>query len=120
MEVSKYEELAARFRVLGDPTRLRVFQALRDYAQREETCHADTVRPAGSLSVSEVSQRMGLPISTVSQHLKELKTAGLILTARRGHCIFSWVNPAAVTLVQDYWETETGRGGAAPEVVLPG
>lgn len=120
MEVLEYEVLAVRFRVLRDPTRLRVFQILRDCARSGETGSRGPTRPAGSLSVSEVAQRLGLPLSSVSQHLKQLKTAGLILTARRGHCIFSWVNPLAVTLVQDYWGAETGQGSSALETTPPG
>lgn len=63
------EEVARRFAYLGDPTRLRVLSAL----------HA-----AGEASVGAISDRAGVPLASVSQHLNKLAAGGLVARRRRG------------------------------------
>lgn len=117
VELSKEEVLAALFKALGDPTRLRIFQALR-------CCHADVeiddtgaCRPAGSLSVGEVCCRMDQPMSTISHHLKELRIAGLIQTEKRGRSIYCSVNPAALACIREFVEVEESE--VCPKPVVP-
>ena len=60
--------IAERFRVLGDPTRIRLLDALRD----------------GPLSVRELQSTTGHSQQTVSKHLRVLLTAGLVGRERDG------------------------------------
>ena len=66
------ESLAARFRALSDPTRVAIVNRL---ASTEECCVCDLT------AAFELSQ------PTISHHLKVLRTAGLLVSERRG----SWV-----------------------------
>lgn len=54
--------IAARFRALGDPSRLRILNAIMD----------------GERSVRDIVQATGLEQSNVSRHLGLLRTAGIV------------------------------------------
>jgi ArsR family transcriptional regulator len=60
--------LAARFRLLGEPMRLRILQSL---------CHA-------SKSVNEIVQITGSTQANVSKHLTLLATAGILSRRKEG------------------------------------
>lgn len=66
------EALARFFRILGDPTRLRIVEALLD----------------GERSVSELVQIVGAPQSRVSNHLACLKWCRFAESERRGRKVF--------------------------------
>ena len=61
--------VAKYFRGLGEPTRLRILELLRD---------------EGELSVGELTQRLGVPQPKVSNHLACLRWCGFV-EARREH-----------------------------------
>ena len=64
--------LADLFRLLGDPTRLKiVVSCLRT-----------------PLAVSDIAERLGLSVSLVSHHLRLLKGARLVLADRQGKQIY--------------------------------
>jgi DNA-binding transcriptional ArsR family regulator len=73
---------------LGDPTRRRIFERL-----------ADGPAPVGRLAD-------GLPVSrpAVSQHLRVLKSAGLVSERQVGTRHIYAVEPAAIMAVREYWE----------------
>ena len=54
IEISEEEALAAIFKALGDPTRLRIFQVLRCCNREVLIDEGGDCRPAGSLYVGEV------------------------------------------------------------------
>jgi DNA-binding transcriptional ArsR family regulator len=60
--------LAQIFRVLGDPTRLRIFTTL----QEEE------------LNVTQLCRKLRIPQPTVSHHLGILRMSGLVVNRRNG------------------------------------
>ena len=79
--------LAQIFKALSDKNRLAIFQTIR------EGFDCCTVLPDGSLernvnTVSEIAAEFDLSLSTVSHHLKELRTAGLIVCERRGQRVY--------------------------------
>ena len=90
------QDLARIFRALGDPSRLAIFELVRS------CCREDQGRSAADLknSVSEIAREFDLSLSTVSHHLKELRTAGLILCERRGQHIFCSVDPSVLADVE--------------------
>jgi ArsR family transcriptional regulator len=102
LEMTKEETLAAIFRALGDPTRLRIFEFLRCCNREVEIDEAGDCRPGNALSVGEVCCRLDQAMSTVSHHLKELRLAGLIRTEKRGRWIYCSINPAALALIQEF------------------
>ena len=69
------------FRTLANPVRIRILEVLRD---------------AGSLTVSDIQQQVGVEPSNVSQHLSILRSHGLVVTRREGTSI--WYSVAAPDL----------------------
>jgi ArsR family transcriptional regulator, lead/cadmium/zinc/bismuth-responsive transcriptional repressor len=64
--------LAEMFRLLGEPNRLSIVANCLD----------------GSLSVGEITSRLGLSQSLVSHHLRLLRAARLLKAGRRGKQVF--------------------------------
>ena len=74
------------FRMLADPTRIRVLWAL----------------TRGELSVTELAEKVDKPAPSVSQHLAKLRMARLVRTRREGTTIFySLENEHVSQLVAD-------------------
>lgn len=89
------QDLARIFRALGDPSRLAIFELVRDCCGDEAGHTPSDLRS----SVSEIARQFDLSLSTVSHHLKELRTAGLIRCERRGQHIFCSVDPDVLSVV---------------------
>lgn len=92
------QDLARIFRALGDPSRLAIFELVRECC-REDSGHSTTDLRN---SVSEIAREFDLSLSTVSHHLKELRTAGLIKCERQGQHIFCSVNPEVLGIVEQF------------------
>jgi ArsR family transcriptional regulator len=67
------EQAAERFRLLSDPTRLRLLNEL-DAAEE--------------LPVGELAERAGVGLSNTSKHLHQLERDGLVARRRQGTTIF--------------------------------
>ncbi len=78
------EEQAVLFKVLADPTRLKLLKLL---AQQKET---------HTLCVNELAYLLGITQSAVSQHLRVLRAAGLVKGKRRGYRIHYFTNEFAL------------------------
>lgn len=77
------EAIAAKFKALADPVRLRLFSRVASHPNREAcVCDIQDVR---------VSQ------PTVSHHLKKLREAGLLTSERRGTWFFYRVDLQTLT-----------------------
>ena len=104
-------QIAAMLKALGEPTRLRVFQFLRacccPVAVDEDT---GDVRPVSGPTVGEVCCHVTgheRVTSTFSDHLKDLRVAGLILMERRGKTAVCAVNPAALATLAAFFADTT-------------
>jgi ArsR family transcriptional regulator len=73
-------ELAAMFKALGDPVRLRLLSMIAS-------------RPEGGVCVCELTPAFALSQPTISHHLKLLRQAGLVDCERRGTWVYYWVRP---------------------------
>ena len=80
------EDLAAAFKVLADPGRLRLLSMI---ASSDEACACDLVEPLGK------SQ------PTVSHHLSVLTEAGLLRRERRGKWAYYRVVPERLAVLRD-------------------
>jgi DNA-binding transcriptional ArsR family regulator len=72
--------------VLGDPTRRQIFELL----------------AAGPLSVGELAQRLPVSRPAVSQHLRALKEAGLVVDRAAGTRRIYQVDPTGVAGLRAY------------------
>ncbi len=84
-------EMAAAFKALGDLTRLKIIRLL----------SADT---SGTLGVTELASKLGISQPAVSQHLKTLKTEGLVDSRREGFYIYYTVNRERMVQFREHFE----------------
>jgi ArsR family transcriptional regulator len=82
------EKQAALFGLLADPTRLRLLRLL---AQQREP---------DALCVNALAYRLGVTQPAVSQHLRVLKSAGLVKGKKLGYRVHYFINQAALTRAQ--------------------
>ncbi|MDJ0341036.1 metalloregulator ArsR/SmtB family transcription factor [Streptomyces sp. H10-C2] len=75
-------KMAAMFKALGDPVRLRLFSKIAAH-QGGEACVCDI-------------QDVGVSQPTVSHHLKKLREAGLLTSERRGTWVYYKVEPSVL------------------------
>ena len=108
------------FKALGDPTRLRIFEFLRDCCCPVAVEDSGDVRPVEGPTVGEVCCSVtgaDQITSTVSRHLRELKLAGLITIERRGKNMICGVNRDVIVELAAYFgesltsDPKSGTGG---------
>jgi DNA-binding transcriptional ArsR family regulator len=78
--------VAKYFRGLGDPSRLRILELLRD---------------EGELRVGELVERLGLPQPKVSNHLACLRWCGFIEARREGRTVYNRIADLRVHAMLD-------------------
>lgn len=88
IEVEEADEMAAGFKVLADPVRLRLLSLIAN-SPEGEVCACDLVEPVGR------SQ------PTVSHHLSILADAGLLTREQRGKWAWFRVVPERVAVLRD-------------------
>lgn len=76
------ERVAAMFKALGDPIRLRLFSRIASH-------------PDGETCVCDIAD-VGVSQATVSHHLKKLREAGLLVGERRGTWVYYRVAPSVL------------------------
>jgi DNA-binding transcriptional ArsR family regulator len=82
------EEQATLFGILSDPTRLKLLRLL---SQQKEP---------NALCVNALAYQLGVTQSAVSQHLRLLKSSGLVKGERRGYRIHYFLNEEALIQAQ--------------------
>ncbi|MDQ3619415.1 MAG: metalloregulator ArsR/SmtB family transcription factor [Actinomycetota bacterium] len=95
------ERMAVAFRVVGDPTRLRLLSMI-------------ATHPGGEVCACELVEPLGLSQPTVSHHLKVLFEAGLLGRERRGTWVFYRVFPAPHQALRSALATPQLEGVRAP------
>ena len=78
------DELAALFKAVADPVRLRLLSLI--------ACHE-----GGESCVCDLLDAFDMTAPSVSYHLKILREAGLISSERRGTWVYYRVNPGVMT-----------------------
>ena len=89
-------DMAKVFKALSDPTRLAIFELVRDC--NSDGCSDDQV----SDNLTEIAERFGLSLSTVSHHVKELRSSGLITCEKRGQRLHCWVDPDVLRELESF------------------
>jgi len=105
------DRLTVMFRALGDPTRRRIFEFLRNSCCEVAIEESGDVRPMVGPTVGEVCCSVtGVEGATsrISFHLKELRNAGLINMERRGKCIICGIDRESIAVLADYLNQKPG------------
>jgi len=76
-------QMAAIFRVLGEPARLQLLNLI-------------AAQPTGEACVCQLTEPLGLSQPTVSHHLKVMYEAGLLEKERRGTWIYYRIVPSRI------------------------
>jgi ArsR family transcriptional regulator len=106
IEAQRFAEV---FKALANPNRLQIFLRLVSCCPPGTKCDSEA---AMQQCVGDLRQDLEIDPSTVSHHLKELRRAGLIRTARRGRHILCWVDREVVQAAADLL-----TGGSPTEIV---
>ena len=82
------DDLAAAFKVLADPVRLRLLSLI-------------AAAPEGEVCACDLVEALDRSQPTVSHHLKVLREAGLLSSEKRGTWVFYAVVPARLEVLRD-------------------
>lgn len=96
--MSHNARLAEIFKTLSNPNRLEIFQVIRELT-KEGIVGCD---PDAQNCVGAIGSRFKVAPSTLSDHLKELKRAGLIEMTRSGRMIYCCVSAKALDELKDF------------------
>jgi ArsR family transcriptional regulator len=96
MSAENATTLAAKFKAIGDPTRLRLLSLVAAH-EDAEACVCDLTEP------------VNLSQGTVSHHLKVLVEAGLLTRSKRGTWSFYALVPGALDGLADILRTPAGQ-----------
>jgi ArsR family transcriptional regulator len=88
LDAAGAEDLAAAFKVLSDPIRLRLLSLIAT-APTGEVCACDLVEPTGRTQ------------PTVSHHLGVLADAGLVQREKRGRWVWYRADPGKLAVLRD-------------------
>ncbi len=88
-ETTNIEEQAALFGVLADPTRLKLLSLLSQQQGPNALC------------VNALAYQLGVTQSAISQHLRVLKSSGLVKGERRGYRIHYFISQEGLIRAQE-------------------
>lgn len=91
------QDMDAAFRALSDPARRRLL---------------DRMNERNGLTVTELSEGMGMTRQSVSKHLDILETAELVTTLRRGREKLHFLNAAPINDIAERWISSYDRARA--------
>lgn len=117
--MSKYETILERlpvmFKALGNPSRLALFRRLSRCCRPGTCCEIEV---AIRYTVGELGEGMAIAPSTLSHHIKELHSAGLIETERRGKQVLCWIDPEVLDHLADFF-SPTRERESLTEIACP-
>ena len=93
------DTLAAMFKALGDPVRLRLLSLIASHA-------------GGEVCVCELTPRFDQSGPTISHHLRVLREAGLIDCERRGTWVYYWLRPGVLDQLAAVLDTDMQKAAA--------
>lgn len=99
LPISALRNQARIFKALGHPARLQMVQAVAD----------------GPRCVCELTELVGLDVSTISRHLSVLKTAGVLDDERQGNKIFYRLCLPCVATMMQCLEAPAGGACCGPK-----
>ena len=101
------EDYATMFKALSNPHRLTIFMQLMERCCSADPCckgSADiSAENEGVSCVSQIARCCDVAPSTISHHLKELRTAGLLKMEKRGKFVDCWVEPETLNRMSQFF-----------------
>lgn len=86
----------------------KVFKALSDPSRRKLL---DRLFENSGLTLSELSEKMGMTRQAVTQHMNVLEAANLVTTVWRGRKKHHYLNPVPIHEIYDRWVRKFERRG---------
>jgi DNA-binding transcriptional ArsR family regulator len=93
----KLSNLAGYFKALACEQRLKVFLMILDAEREEDGCCQGVLR-----AFSRACDMLKISRSTVSHHIKELESSGLLTCERQGQSMCCQVNGKALSELKDF------------------
>jgi len=100
VDLDEASALAEMFRILGDPTRVRILYSLLE---------------AGELCVCDIGAIVGTSETKVSQAMRILRAAGIVRNRRSGRNVFYRLDDAHVRLLLDLSREHVAHGLAGEQ-----
>ena len=97
---NKIEKTAEVLKALSHPNRLRIFKRLVGCCEKGVTY--DT-KNGLCPCVGELGKDLGIAASTLSHHVKELRSAGLIHMERNGQKMECWIDKKVLKEVSEFF-----------------
>ncbi len=88
-------EMAAKFKALSDPVRLRLLSSIAS-------------RAGGESCVCDISEGVDVSQPTISHHLKALRDAGLLTSERRASWVYYRAVPEALSILSSLLDVGSG------------
>lgn len=88
-------EMAAKFKALSDPVRLRLLSSIAS-------------RAGGESCVCDISEGVDVSQPTISHHLKALRDAGLLTSERRASWVYYRAVPEALSILSSLLDVGPG------------
>lgn len=107
---SEAESYAEKFKALSNPHRLAIFAQLMEQCCASGSCCGDDApaQEEGQASVGELAHCCDIAPSTLSHHLKELRTAGLLKVERQGKYVHCWVEQETLDELSRFFRPADG------------
>lgn len=104
MKKITFNDLSQIFSSLSVDKRIKLLKIIRDKhfsCKDPDNCELSDK----CCDVSELSEVMNMPVSTISYHLKELRRAGLIETTKKEKHVYCSINRDTMETISDYFKT---------------
>lgn len=99
MTTAAATEMAAKFKALSDPVRLRLLSSVASHA-------------GGEACVCDISPGLEVSQPTISHHLKVLRDAGILTSERRASWVYYAVVPDVLASLSSFLTVSADAGSA--------
>jgi DNA-binding transcriptional ArsR family regulator len=109
MKTKPVPDCCAAFKALSNENRLKVFEIIRRGRGQSALCKGEPPPPGvpeTAVCVCEILEQMSVTAPTLSHHLKELRTAGLVDVFSHGQWSYYRVRPGALQTLAAYFADE--------------
>lgn len=111
-------ELLKAFKALANENRLKIFEAIRNNRIQCACCPEDIglydIKEGATCCVDEIVDQFDMAQSTISQHLKELHNAGLLIRRKKAQLVYYTVNHERVEQLAEHFRA-SGIGVTSKE-----